>query len=272
MSREGAADGPKMTGDKPGRVGAWLAAARRLPLALGKGALSLVYPATCVACSEAVGEAHGLCAACWSRMSFISKPYCERLGTPFAVDLGGRLISPQAMADPPVLARARAVSGYDEVARELIHRLKYGDRMERARAMGGMMALACQELLADADVIVPVPLHRLRLWARRFNQAAVLGQVLSQRTSFPMRTDLLHRVKRTRPQVGLSRNERALNLQGALRTTKQAKLALEGRRVLLVDDVLTKGATANAAARALLRGGAGAVDLLTFSRVIPGQG
>jgi ComF family protein len=248
----------------------WLAAARAWPAAAGRAAVSLLYPPVCAACGAGAGEPHGLCARCWSSISFISRPLCERLGTPFAIDLGGQLISPAAMADPPVFARARAVAGYDDIARELIHRLKYGDRLELARAMGGLMRLAGAELIADADLIIPVPLHRVRLWTRRFNQAAALGQVIAAGTGKPLATDILRRVKRTRPQVGLSRNERAENLQGALRVASGARARLEGRRILLVDDVLTTGATANAASRALLRGGASAVDLLTFARVIPG--
>jgi ComF family protein len=251
----------------PGRLAGLFARARGAPSA----ALSLLYPPVCAACGEATGEPHGLCARCWSSLSFITRPLCERLGTPFAVDIGGQLISPAAMADPPVFARARAVSGYDDTARELIHRLKYGDRLELARLMGGMMRLAGRELIADADLMIPVPLHRWRIWSRRFNQAAALGHVLARETGKPLALDILRRVKATRPQVGLSRNERAENLQGALRVAAGAKHRLEGKRILLVDDVLTTGATANAASRALLRGGAQAVDLLTFARVIPGS-
>jgi ComF family protein len=252
------------------RLRQWLAAAVRAPRLGGKAAISLMYPPVCAACGASTGEPHGLCARCWSAISFISRPYCERLGTPFAVDLGGRLISPAAMADPPAFDRARAVAAYDDIAREMIHRLKYGDRLELARAMGGLMALSGRELIAEADMIVPVPLHRWRIWTRRFNQAAALAQVIGAAAGKPVAADILRRVKRTRPQVGLSRNERAENLQGALRVVPGSGHRLEGRRVLLVDDVLTTGATANAAARALLRGGASAVDLVTFARVIPG--
>ena len=214
-------------------------------------ALGLVYPPACIACQAATGEPHALCASCWSGIRFIERPYCERLGTPFAVDFGQPLLSPAAIADPPVFGRARAVAEYDGTASALVHRLKYGDRLELARALGRMMARAGAELLADADVIVPVPLHRWRLWRRRFNQAMALA-----------------RVKHTRRQVGLTKTQRQENLQGAFRVPAEAKARLKGKRALLIDDVLTTGATANAAARALLRGGAASVDVLAFARVV----
>ena len=255
----------------PGRLRRWLDAARAWPGTSAHAVVGLRYPPVCAACGASTGQAHGLCGHCWSGLSLIERPYCERLGTPFALDLGGTLISPAAMADPPVFQRARAVCGYDETARALVHRLKYGDRIELALTMGRMMALAGRELLAEADLVVPVPLHRFRLWRRRFNQAAALATVVAESGALPIDLTVLARVRRTRPQVGLSRNERAENLQGALRVAADARHRIEGRRVLLIDDVLTTGSTANASARALLRGGASAVDLLTFTRVIPGS-
>lgn len=252
---------------------------RNLPLAaLAHGALlikasfhgliSIVYPPSCVACRAATGEAQALCPTCWSGLGFIERPYCERLGTPFAVDLGPGLLSPAALADPPVFARARAVCRFDGAARELVHRLKYGDRVDLSLTLGRMMAQAGRELLAEAEIVAPIPLHRTRLWSRRFNQAAALAGVVARQAGLPLAPALLARVKRTRQQVGLTRPQRADNLQGAFRVPDAMRPQVEGRRVLLVDDVLTTGATANAAARALLRAGAGAVDVLTFARVV----
>jgi ComF family protein len=172
------------------------------------------------------------------------------------------------MADPPVFARARAVARYDDTARLLVHRLKYSDRLDLAPALGGMMARAGAELAAECDVIVPVPLHRWRLWWRRFNQAMALAQVIGSAHGRPCEPALLARVKRTRSQVGLSRAQRGDNLQGAFRVPVEQRPWLKGKRVLLVDDVLTTGATANAASRALLRAGASAVDVLAFARVV----
>ena len=246
--------------------------AARLAGGMLRGAVGLVYPPACIACGAATGEAHGLCAACWAGVPFIERPYCERLGTPFVADLGvGPLLSPGAIADPPVFERARAVARYEGAARDLVHRLKYNDRLELSRPMGRLMAQAGAELLAEADVLVPVPLHRIRLWRRRFNQAMALAAVVARAGGVPCDPFLLARVKRTRSQVGLTKVQRRENLQGAFRASVDARPRLEGRRVLLVDDVLTTGSTANAASRALLRGGAAAVDVLTFARVADGM-
>jgi len=202
-------------------------------------------------------------------MPLIERPYCERAGTPFAQDLGPGLISPQALADPPVWSRARAVAIYqDGPARRLVHALKYGDRMDMAGPMGLWMARAGAELLAEADLLVPIPLHRRRLFQRRFNQAAALAHSIAAATGLPCDPLLLARVRRTPPQVGLSRAQRAQNVQGAFRTTDPARAT--GARIVLVDDVMTSGATCNAAARVLLRAGAARVDALTFGRVVTG--
>jgi ComF family protein len=176
-------------------------------------------------------------------------------------------LSPQAVADPPVFQRARAVARFEDgPARRLVHRLKYSDRGELARPLGAWMARAGADVLADADVIAPVPLHVRRLWARRFNQAAGLAREIALRSGKPVEPQLLERVKATRSQVGLTREQRAENVQGAFRASARAQV--RGRRVVLVDDVLTSGATANAAARALLRAGATQVDLIVFARVV----
>jgi predicted amidophosphoribosyltransferase len=145
-------------------------------------ALDIFYPPACLACRKATAAHYALCSECWGEMRFIERPYCERLGTPFAQDLRSPgLISPEAMADPPVFGRARAVVRYDDgPARRLVHRLKYSDRLELARPMGAWMARAGAEILAEADLVVPVPLHRLRLISRRFNQAAALAHCVSK--------------------------------------------------------------------------------------------
>lgn len=237
---------------------------------LGGLATDLVYPPGCLNCRVAVAEHGGLCATCWSGMSFIERPFCERLGEPFERDCEAPgMISLEAAAHPPVFARARAVARYEgETARALVNRLKYHDRLDLAEPMGRWMARAGAELLGDADLLAPTPLHKTRLAERRFNQSAVLARAVSRCSAVPLDTLALERVKATPPQVGLSRAQRAANLAGAFRVDPARKASLSGARIVLVDDVLTTGATANAAARALLRAGAARVDLLVFARTV----
>lgn len=238
---------------------------RDWPRRMGRAMLDLVYPPSCLMCSAALGDEGGLCAACWRAVPFIEKPFCARLGTPFPFDHGGELLSPQAIAHPPVFAQARSVARYEGPARALVHGLKYSDRHDLVRPMARWMARAGQDLLVEADLLVPIPLHWTRLFWRRFNQAALLADALAAQSGHEVAARALRRVKRTRPQFGLSRNERADNVQGAFRVNPD--IALVGRRVLLIDDVSTTGATANAAARRLLRAGAETVSLLTFACV-----
>ena len=230
-------------------------------------ALDIALPALCPACREQVRDS-GLCASCWSKLSMIAPPYCERLGIPFAYDPGPGVLSMQAISDPPAYHRARAAVRYDDIARILVHALKYGDRIDLAPTMGRWMARAGRELLKDADAIIPVPLHWRRLWARRFNQSALLAQALSRETGVAVADTALKRVKATAQQVGLTQSERAQNVQGAFRVPPDRKALVAGRRVVLVDDVLTSGATSDACARALLRAGARNVDLVVFARVV----
>jgi ComF family protein len=235
---------------------------------LPRGVVSLIYPPTCSGCGAATADPGALCPRCWADLRLIEEPICQRYGTPFAVDLGvGPMLSPRAIADPPAFARARAVALYDDVARRLVHRLKYEDRLDLAGVMARMMAASGRTLIAEAECLVPVPLHHGRLWRRRFNQAAILGQRIAAGAGLPFAPTALARVRATRPQVGLSRAARAENLSGAFRVPEVQAHRIRGRRILLVDDVTTTGATGNAAARALLRGGAKSVDLLTFALV-----
>jgi ComF family protein len=230
--------------------------------------LDFGLPPLCPACREPLGDQGGLCAACWSRLSFIAPPYCERLGIPFVYDPGPGILSMEAIADPPAYARARAAVRYDDVARALVHAFKYGDRLDLAPIMGGWMARAGRELLAEADALVPVPLHWRRLWARRFNQSAVLAKAMVEASGVPVLYDALRRVRATRQQVGLPRTQRATNVQGAFRVGQPGRSEVRGRRVVLVDDVLTSGATLDTCARALLQGGAANVDVIVFARVV----
>lgn len=243
---------------------------RRQLRAVGRMLADLVHPPSCIVCRAATAEPHALCGACWRSMPFIERPYCERLGTPMSVAFSaGPLLSPAAVAEPPPFARARAAVRYEGPARELVHGLKYKDGLRLVPAMASWMERAGAELLADADVILPVPMHRFRFWMRRFNQAGALASAIGARAGVPVGTDLLRRIRATSPQPGLTRKERSDNLRNAFAVDAAAKDRLEGKRVLLVDDVQTTGATAGACARALRKAGVQEVDLLVFACVVP---
>jgi len=231
-------------------------------------ALDVALPPLCPSCRAPLGDGIGLCATCWSKLSLIEPPYCARLGIPFTYDPGPGLLSMEAIADPPAYDRARAAVRYDDISRALVLSFKYGDRLDLAPMMGQWMGRAGRELLAEADALLPVPLHWRRLWARRFNQSAALAGAISGMSGVPVLHGALKRVRATPQQVGLSKTERADNVQGAFRVPAEEKANVAGRRLVLIDDVLTSGATADTCARALLRAGAAHVDVLVFARVV----
>jgi ComF family protein len=230
-------------------------------------ALDIALPTLCVACREPV-DGDGVCATCWAKLSFIAPPFCPRLGIPFVYDPGPDMLSMEAIANPPAYTRARAAVRYDDVARTLVHALKYQDRTDLAPAMGRWMARAGRELLEEADVLVPVPLHWKRGWSRRYNQSGALARVIERQTGVKLSSEALRRVRPTQQQIGLSRKERASNVQGAFKVAADRQSLIHGRRVVLIDDVLTSGATVDACARALLRAKAASVDVLVFARVV----
>jgi ComF family protein len=251
----------------------WLDQLRDLPRAsraLAGAVLDFLYPPTCLACPAFIQAPDLFCAHCWQRMPFITQPVCERLGVPLPVDYGGPLVSVRAMADPPVFGRARSVALYDGAARDLVHQLKYADRLDLVPPMARLMARSGRPLFADNPVLVPVPMHRWRFLWRHFNQSALLAAEIGRISETEVLFHALRRVRRTRPQPGLTRSERASNLQGAFKVDGPEALFVQGRAVVLVDDVLTSGATANACARALLKAGAKSVDLLCFACVAMG--
>lgn len=231
----------------------------------------LLFPPVCAGCRRQVSQPGALCGTCWPQLRFLEKPWCEVMGTPFPHDMGEGFLSAEAIANPPPFARARAAVVYSGVARGLVQGLKYSDRTELAPWMARWMLRAGAELVAEADVIVPVPLHWRRFVGRRFNQSAELARAIASRSGLQFAPTAVHRIRRTRQQVGLAQREREDNVRAAFAVLPRQDEQVRGRRVLLVDDVYTTGATVSAVARALIKGGARAVDVLTFARVLPGD-
>ncbi|SNY92339.1 comF family protein [Cohaesibacter sp. ES.047] len=236
---------------------------------LARAGLDLIIPPRCAACGKIISEANHLCGTCWSGMEWIDRPYCSVSGLPFSYDLGPDMVHPDIVAEPPLFDRARSVAAFDDTARRLVHQLKYYDRTDLADVMGRWMVRAGADCLTDPESwIVPVPLHRGRLWRRRFNQAALLARVIARESGAVFKPDLLLRVRRTRQQVGLSEADRRSNVDGAFRLNLSDRLSLTGRTIVLVDDVWTTGATLDACVRVLRRAEAQEIGIITFARVV----
>ncbi len=227
-------------------------------------ALDAALPPSCATCDAPVASQGTQCATCFAPLRFIVGACCGRCGLPLQ---RGASLCPACEATPPLYGAARAPLLYDDAARALILPFKYGDRTELARPLAAHMLRSGRALLAAADVLVPVPLHWRRLLKRRYNQAALLANRLGAATGKPVLPDALRRRRATSPLGGLSALERRGMLRDAFAVAPRRVARLAGRRVLLVDDVLTSGATANACAEVLLAAGARGVDVLAVARV-----
>lgn len=231
-------------------------------------ALNALLPPRCLACGALVERTASLCADCWAGIAFIAPPHCACCGLPFDYDLGADALCGACAAEHPPFERARAVMRYDAASRGLLLAFKHGDRTDGAPAYGAWLTRAGTDLLSTADLIAPVPLHRWRLFTRRYNQAALLAHAVGREAGVPVVSDLLVRRRFTPSQGRLSAAARRRNVAGAFALNPGRAPRLTGRRVLLIDDVMTTGATAAACARALRRGGAAAVDVLVVARAV----
>ncbi|MGB8841640.1 MAG: ComF family protein [Aliidongia sp.] len=244
---------------------------------LGRGLLDLVLPPRCILCKARVEATGTLCSGCWRGINFLGEPCCGCCGVPFAFDAGANqggaaILCAGCLARPPRFDRALSVFAYDDHSRSLVLTLKHGDRLQSVPAFGQWLARAGAKLLAEADLVAPVPLHWTRLWRRRYNQSALLAQAACaawRRQGHPGPTlvpDLLIRGRRTPSQGHRTRIQRAENVRGAFRV--RGKSDVTGKRVLLIDDVLTSGATVEECARVLRRAGAARIFVLTLARAV----
>ena len=233
-----------------------------------RGATGMVLPRRCLACGTPVAGDGALCAECWPAVRFLGPPLCAACGYPFEFDPGAGTVCGACAALQPAFDRARSVFVYDSASRGPLLAFKHADRTDAAPTFARLMAHAAADLLPDADMIVPVPLHRRRLLARRFNQSALLAQALGRETAIEAIPDLLVRTRHTPSQGGLSASARRRNVTGAVAVRERRADSVRGARVLMVDDVYTTGATVGSCAAALRRAGAAAVDVITLARVV----
>ncbi|NJM33929.1 MAG: ComF family protein [Rhodomicrobium sp.] len=225
-------------------------------------AADLILPPICIHCHAPVASHGMLCAGCWGGIRFITPPVCGRLGLPLPYAGEAPALSSMALRNPPIYGRARAAARFEGVMRNLIHGFKYADRHEGAGFFSDLMRAAGEELLRDADMMMPIPLHPRRLWTRRYNQAAILTHRLGAMTGIPVDLFSLRRIRRTPSQVGLSSAERARNVAAAFALSAGSRAKIRGKRILLIDDVITTGSTLSACARLLKEAGAAEVDCL----------
>lgn len=251
-----------------GRLGVLRAIAARWAGAV----VDAILPPRCLACgAETLAGPYGpaaVCADCWRALTPIAPPLCECCGLPFPIPVDAEAARCGAcLADPPSFDRARAALLYDDASKRLVLSFKHGDATHAAPALAAWMAVAARSLVDSADVIVPVPLHRRRLLRRRYNQAALLALAIGRAQRKAVAVDLLRRVRATAAQGAHGRAGRFRNLRGAIAVRDGAAPGIAGRRILLIDDVLTTGATVGECARVLKRAGASAVDVAVIARV-----
>lgn len=242
----------------------------RSPMAVGRRLLDLLLPPRCGRCGVDIAADAALCLGCWRGVRFVSEPLCEICGVPFEVRPFGAAICGDCLADPPPFDRARSAVLYDDATRPMILSFKHGDRLTLAPLFAAWMRAAGAGLLEEADLIVPVPLHRWRLLGRRYNQSAILSQLLGRLCGLPVVDSLLVRSRHTPSQGRKSVAQRASNVRGAFSLWNNSggkAEVIKDCRIALVDDVFTTGATVSACTRVLRRGGARAVDVLTLARV-----
>ncbi len=229
--------------------------------------LDFVLPPRCPGCGLIVDGDHRFCADCWQKLEFLGSPACSRCAVPLPHDLGEDAMCGACHADPPAFDRAAAAVAYGEIARTVALRLKYGGRPGVARMMAGQM-MRLSGVLPPNALVLPVPLHRWRLWSRGYNQALLIARSVADRAELGCPPDLLVRTRATPVLRGLGRKARAEAVAGAFAVAARHKPALKGRTVLLVDDVYTSGATGGACAKVLKRAGAAEVRLLCWARVL----
>ncbi|WP_240035638.1 ComF family protein [Hwanghaeella grinnelliae] len=233
-----------------------------------RAGLDLLLPPRCPETGALISGAPGVSADAWRNLHFLAGPCCECCGLPFDIDLPGGTLCAACEASAPRYDRARAVLAYDEFSKSLLLNLKHGDRTDIAPLLGGWLRRAGDGLIRNADIVAPVPMHRSRLFRRRFNQAGLLAAGMTQGTGHRPALDLLERIRATPTQGHLSRLARSRNVRGAFAVRAKYRGQLDGKRVLLVDDVFTTGATVEECARVLRRAGVKFVDVITVARVL----
>lgn len=228
--------------------------------------VDFALPPRCPGCGTITDRQHSFCLSCWQALSFLAEPCCARCGLPFEYDAGDGAECGSCIAEPPGFDRLRAAVAYGEIARRVVLKLKYAGKPGVADTLAHFMQRHLDP--AEGAILAPVPLHRWRIWRRGYNQAALIASALARRSGMTADLDLLKRLKATPSLKGMGRRERALAVRGAFAVDEARKPVVAGKTIILIDDVFTSGATANACAKALKSSGAKAVNIICWARVV----
>ncbi len=233
-----------------------------------RSVVDFALPPRCPGCGAITPEPHLFCLTCWSRLQFLGEPCCDRCALPFDFAIGNGGECAACIANPPDFDRLRAAVAYGDISRKVALRLKYGGRPGIAETLARLMERHAGQVADSRPWLAPVPLHRWRIWRRGYNQSALIATALARRLGLETRPDLIERTRATPPLRGMSPSERKATLRGAFQLPERHRSSVQGRSILLIDDVYTSGATANACARLLKRAGAERVDILCWTRVL----
>jgi ComF family protein len=239
---------------------------------IGKFSTNLIFPHHCPTCQKINLEKNGLCQECWNKVLILKKPACDICFYPFNDDEFDGTICPNCIKERPVFTKARSVFGYDDLIKTVIFNFKYNDKTSNANFFSDLMVNACKDIIDYVDIIIPVPLHPKRLRKRKYNQASLLANGLGKRTNKIVMHEILQRKINTRPQVGLLGKERLKNVKDAFCVNEKFQNEIRGKNILLIDDVMTTGATLNNCAKILLKHSAKDVYVATVARTVQGIG
>ncbi|MDB2415140.1 ComF family protein [Rickettsiales bacterium] len=228
--------------------------------------VNIIYPPQCFSCNVSIYEHGHLCPECWESIQFVRPPYCQKCSFPFEYSIEGENLCAECIKSPPAFNKARCAFLYDDNSRKIVTSFKFGDKTHSHMTLAKMMISSATDLLKEVDIIVPVPLHRLRLLKRKYNQSAILAHSISKYTDIAVVPDLLIRNRNTPPQSGLTQRQRHKNMKNAFSVREKYHQFIDEKKVMLIDDVMTTGATIEACTKALFKSGAAEVYVLTLAR------
>jgi ComF family protein len=227
---------------------------------------NIIFPPKCLNCNVIIGEVGGLCSLCFEKINFTTSPSCAICAFPFEYDLGEEALCAACINHKPAYDKAFTVFTYNEHSKELIHKFKFADQTYATPYFANWIKRAAKDALEDADIIIPVPLHKLRLYKRMYNQSALLAKAIARISNVKYNPYILKRIRNTTPQSGLSQKQRQGNVKNAFAINPKQLAAIKGKNIILIDDVMTTGATIEECCKILRKAGVSKIYVVTLAR------